>query len=397
MNHHQMPLSLELLRLTNNNYFFIATTPTPEERIDLGYTDYSNQYPWIVKTYESEFSEKRAIELCEEADLVICGLGMGSEKYIQSRTDNNKITFYYSERVFKQGFIGTISGKGITVPWPNFVNFKYNKQNWIWKGYKNIQKYPNVYMLCASNYTAGDFALARMFKNRCYKWGYFPDVIKYDNLNELFDSKKRNSILWAGRLIDLKHPEYAIRLAKRLKNDGMNFSISLIGDGSLRDTLEGMIESYDVKDCVHLLGAMDHERVRQYMENAEIYLFTSNYEEGWGAVLNESMNSGCAVVVSDAIGSAGFLINDHENGLLFQNENENDLYKKVKSLLDNSNECRRLGLNAYHTLLNEWNPRTAAERILQLSECLANGQETPFKEGPCSRAEVIIRGKLFHK
>lgn len=51
---------------------------------------------------------------------------------------------------------------------------------------------------------------------------------------------------------------------------------------------------------------MKASEVRSYMEKADIYLFTSDFNEGWGAVLNESMNSGCAVVASHAIGSVPF-------------------------------------------------------------------------------------------
>ena len=49
------------------------------------------------------------------------------------------------------------------------------------------------------------------------------------------------------------------------------------------------------------------------MEKSEIFLFTSDKGEGWGAVLNESMNSACAVVASHAIGSVPFLLKDGEN------------------------------------------------------------------------------------
>ncbi len=53
-----------------------------------------------------------------------------------------------------------------------------------------------------------------------------------------------------------------------------------------------------------MLGAMSPDKVRAYMERADVFLFTSDFNEGWGAVLNESMNSGCAVVASHAMVSA---------------------------------------------------------------------------------------------
>ena len=83
-----------------------------------------------------------------------------------------------------------------------------------------------------------------------------------------------------------------------------------------------------------MLGAMPPEEVRRHMEKADIYLFTSDFNEGWGAVLNESMNSGCAVVASHAIGSVPFLIKNGENGLIYENGNQLDLEKQVLRLLE---------------------------------------------------------------
>ena len=142
-----------------------------------------------------------------------------------------------------------------------------------------------------------------------------------------------------------------------------------------------------------MLGAMPPEAVREHMEKAEIFLFTSDFNEGWGAVLNESMNSGCAVVASHAIGSVPFLIRDGENGLIYRNGDDDGLYKRVTRLIDDPALRDRLGRNAYRTLADTWNAETAAERFLQLSQALLDGKSPElFDEGPCSRAAVLRNG-----
>lgn len=62
----------------------------------------------------------------------------------------------------------------------------------------------------------------------------------------------------------------------------------------------------NLNDYVTFTGPVQSDKVRGFMERAGIFLFTSDRQEGWGAVLNESMNSGCAVVASHAIGSVPF-------------------------------------------------------------------------------------------
>ena len=104
------------------------------------------------------------------------------------------------------------------------------------------------------------------------------------------------SILWAGRLIGWKHPDASIELAASLKEKGYFFRMSVIGNGEMEAQLHEMIRRKGVEDCVEMLGAMSPDEVRAHMERADVFLFTSDFNEGWGAVLNESMNSGCAVV-----------------------------------------------------------------------------------------------------
>ena len=119
--------------------------------------------------------------------------------------------------------------------------------------------------------------------------------------------------------------------------------------------------------------------------------FTSDKNEGWGAVLNESMNSACAVVASDAIGAVPFLLQDGENGLCYRSCDVDDLYKKVKFLLDHEEERKVMGKNAYETVTSLWNAEVAAQRLLDLSEQILQGNKRPtlYGTGPCSKAQIL--------
>ena len=44
----------------------------------------------------------------------------------------------------------------------------------------------------------------------------------------LKNGKEQVSILWAGRLIELKHPEMAIYLAEKLRENGYAFTLMMI-------------------------------------------------------------------------------------------------------------------------------------------------------------------------
>ena len=47
LNHHQLPFSLAMSKLTGNCFTFVATEKTPQERIDMGYEDMNKKYPFV--------------------------------------------------------------------------------------------------------------------------------------------------------------------------------------------------------------------------------------------------------------------------------------------------------------------------------------------------------------
>ena len=368
-NHHQKALSDELFRLTDGNYTFISTTLMREERRQLGYTTLDVGYE--LRAYESEEAKEEALRLISEADVVIAG--SADYSYIKDRIKSRRLLFKYGERPFKNG--------------PEFPKFFGRYVKW------NMQ-YPRtapVYLLCASAYAAWDYSRMGMFLNKTYRWAYFTDTRRYDDIAELMANKRKNSLLWVARFLDWKHPEQAVDVAARLKNDGFCFELAFIGIGPEKEKIVNAVEANGLHDCVRFLDAMSPDEVRNHMEQSEIFLITSDKREGWGAVVNEAMNSGCAVIGSHEAGSVPFLINDGINGMIFQTGNTDMLYEKTRYLLEHPEERAKLGKKACETITDLWNADVAAQRFTELAQRILSGEKSPdlYPEGPCSKASVI--------
>ena len=369
-NHHQSALSNALWNYPDITYRFVETQQIPQERKKMGYRQ---SYPqkYVLRTYESKEQEIRCAEQLNRAETVIAG--SAPESILRQRIKAGKLLFRYSERPLKHGL----------------QPLKYVPRLLKWN-YRNPPGKP-IYLLCASAYTAGDYRKFGLFKNRCYKWGYFPETRQYPNLDDLFIKKSKTTLLWCGRFLAWKHPDDALTVARRLKEAGVSFTLKMIGTGELENCLRQTIQAEGLQNCVELTGPMPPGQVRDYMEKAGIFLFTSDRQEGWGAVLNEAMNSGCAVVASDAIGSVPYLVKDRENGLVYHSGSVDELFERVKGLLDHPAEQRRLGEAAYRTIADLWNAEIAAKRLIALSQAILDGDASPelFEDGPCSRAEII--------
>lgn len=367
-NHHQKYLADELYKLLGEgNYFFITTMEVPEFRKKMGYQELNA--PYLLKYSDETKNVINNIVLTFDVILY----SSAPLDLIKPRFKVGKLTFSYSERRYK-----TIT-RYLKYPINTYISTYLNRG----------------YVLCASAFTAKDYLLSGMPLKKCFRWGYFPEVKIYDDINAIIESKDGNkgdyvTLLWAGRLIKWKHPEFAIYVANKLKTNGKKFKLKLIGTGDLEDKLKRITAKYHLDGCVQFLGSMSPMDVRKQMESADIFLFTSNREEGWGAVLNESLNSACAVIASDAIGSVPYLIDGERNGMIFRSGNCNDLFKKVKSLIENPDKRKHIQKSAYITMKDLWSPQIAARNFLSLAESLLQNRETPIDNGPGSQAPLLL-------
>lgn len=242
MNHHQLPFSKAMLELTNNNYCFVAFEALPDERASMGYEN-MNMLPFVVRAYESEEMYGKAMDHIYNDDMVI--FGTCPDEVVYKRHMTGKPFIIYSERFFKKGV------------YRRFIPITYNKIK------NRLLRYEggNVSVICSSAYLPYDLDLLHS-NFRLYKWGYFPEVKKYEDIGKLIELKHSASILWVARLIELKHPEAPILVAKKLREQGYTFDIKLIGNGKMAHKIRQMIKDNDLEDCVHLLGAMSPEKVR---------------------------------------------------------------------------------------------------------------------------------------
>ncbi len=379
INHHQIPFCMAMDRADEVEFHFIQTQEMEAERVKMGWGVDTTALSYVTLFYEEEDKAKRLIA---DSDAVIFGWGHDIELE-RERLEAGKLTFKLSERIYREGQWKAISPKGLINKYKEHIRFR-NK---------------SVFLLCAGAYVASDYNLIHAYPGKKYKWGYFTECKKY-TIDELQHMKSEDKLVitWTGRLIKLKHPEFAVKLATKLKSKNIDFEMNIIGDGDMKSEVSDMIDSLGVSDVVRLQGFMEPSKVRIEMEKSDIFLFTSNYLEGWGAVVGEAMNSRCAVIASKEAGAVPFLIDDGINGITYSNGSYKDfeqkavkfICKKVNGRSVDKSDILMMGDRAYETILNSWNADTAAERLIRFCRTYLNNGEVELPvSGPLSRAEVV--------
>lgn len=373
INHHQIPFCDELYSVLGEDFAFVQTEPMEEERVSLGW-DAKDIPTYVVCSYE-----KKA--LCEqkvmESDVVIWG-GVEDESMLKPRLAAGKVVLRYCERMYKTGQWKAISPRGLIKKYGDHT--KYRKKP--------------VYLMCAGAFVASDYNIIKAYPNKKMKWGYFPEFIPHDIEVLMARKSGKNGkceLLWAARFIDWKHPELVVECVEVLKEQREDFHVTMIGGGQLKENVEMLIQEKGLENYITLAGTKTPKQVREMMERADIFLMTSDRNEGWGAVMNEAMNSGCAVIADRMEGASLFLIRPGENGFLYTKAQGKEIAKYVNLLLEDRERLDHVARAAYETIEKEWNPQVAAKRILQICEDILStkGHVWRWESGPGSKAKII--------
>ena len=103
--------------------------------------------------------------------------------------------------------------------------------------------------------------------------------------------------------------------------------LNIIGFGKQEQYLKS-ISNKNIK----FYGAIDNKELRKYYQENDVFILPSK-SEPWGLVVEEALNSGLPVLVSDKVGCAEEIVNE-SNGLIFKYDSEEDLLQKIRQITD---------------------------------------------------------------
>lgn len=339
MNHHQFYLCNEWNNNPNIDFTFIATESIPDFRKNIGYEEYDSDF--VLNMGIGNKDNVRT--LLNEADIVVVG-GISDtlkRELIGTRLTNHKIVVYYEERFFKGEYRSLLK---------NFAKFILKRR--FFKLFKNNE---NQYMFAASSKMKSDCAKLGYFENKIYAWGYFP---RYEYQTHAKKNLNKLSIIWVGRYINWKHPEMMIMLAEELKNKKVDFHITMVGDGPLLNKIANMVLKKKLTQDITICHGLSNQEVLHKMQENDIFVSTSDSNEGWGVVINEAMSAKCLVIANEKIGAAEFLLKNNLTGLTYAN------FKEMVSLIFKvyNNEINRESLiyNATSHINMYWNYKYAS-------------------------------------
>lgn len=158
-------------------------------------------------------------------------------------------------------------------------------------------------------------------------------------------SEKKYDFIYVGRLVSEKGVATLLKAFKKLVNheNHADKKLVIVGDGTWRTVLEELHAELNLTNNVFFVGKKTGKNLLETIEQAEIAIVPSEWEEPMGGVTLELMAAGKCLIVSSNGGHAECA---GDAALTFPNGNADGLYKRMIELLENEALRYQLKKNA---------------------------------------------------
>lgn len=180
---------------------------------------------------------------------------------------------------------------------------------------------------------------------------FVPYSVDNKRFREIYDSTPKSEarkitglpvdgkvVLYSGKYIRKKKP-LDLLMAFKLVSDKTDALLVMVGEGECRQEMERYIREQHLENKVRLTGFINQSLIPLYYRSADIFVMCSGLGETWGLSVNEAMNFGLPVIVSDTCGSSYDLVENGMNGAVFETGNIQQLSASILSFLHSNNEA----------------------------------------------------------
>lgn len=180
-----------------------------------------------------------------------------------------------------------------------------------------------------------------------------PNIRLIPNPIELTSAKFRvrqtatANLIWVRAFHSVYNPQMAIRVVKKIADSGMNTHLIMLGpdkgDGSLAETVK-LAKKLKVDQFVQFEGGVTHEQIPDWLDKADIFINTTNYDAAPRSVLEAMANGLC--VVSTNVGGIPYLLKDGIDCLLVAPDDHQAMIDAITRILLEPQLAEHLCLNA---------------------------------------------------
>lgn len=141
--------------------------------------------------------------------------------------------------------------------------------------------------------------------------------------------------LFVGSLSRRKNPDLIIRSAQKLNEQVV---VDFIGNGKMEKKMKAMVGKNTSRCKFNLLGVKGNQEIHHIMDGYDVLILPSVHD-GWGAVVNEALQTGLYVIISDCCG-AKELVGSTSRGVIFKQGDQISLCDAMMKTISNIKQIR---------------------------------------------------------
>jgi len=172
------------------------------------------------------------------------------------------------------------------------------------------------------------------------------------------------NLLFVGNLIYAKGVDVLLESFALIEKEYSGLTLSYVGDGIERHKLKNRAKDLGIEQKVIFFGKIDYKDIPVLMKYSDILILPSR-EEGVGRVILEAMAMKLPVVASN-VGGIPLLIEDREDGLLFESQNVINLHKQIQLLIEDKNLSIDITNSAYQKFINNYEYEVSINKFINM-------------------------------
>lgn len=161
-----------------------------------------------------------------------------------------------------------------------------------------------------------------------------------------FRLENKSIFLFVGRLMPEKNVKIlvdAFALIDFKDKINQDLRLVIIGKGDSENYLKRKVKNFHLEDKVIFTGFVDEQMKKEAYNDCDVFVLPS-FVELEGIVVLEVMAFGKPVLVANSIGSAAqFLVEEGQNGYIFDSKNSGKLAEKIVSLNKDKQKIKTMG------------------------------------------------------
>ncbi|GHV49167.1 glycosyl transferase [Bacteroidia bacterium] len=154
-----------------------------------------------------------------------------------------------------------------------------------------------------------------------------------------YNLEGKRIFLFVGRLVGIKNVAFLLDIFSTVVAKFSNSILIIVGDGNQKELLIEIAYKLNIENHVMFAGKQEGNELYAWYRLSHFFILPSLYEP-FGAVTNEALLSNCYVFCSNRAGSAS-IINEPENGALFDPEDKEELTGKILSYVKENPEVEK--------------------------------------------------------